>query len=86
MTVQEKIKEIIQNHIVNDIDEAKNCTELGIDSLDLIEVIMQIEREFNIAIPDEEIFNLQSLPIHAWGEKIQENMTPIPPSDSKSKV
>ena len=32
--------------------------DLGIDSLDLYEIMMEIEKEFKIAIPDEDAENL----------------------------
>jgi len=30
--------------------------DLGADSLDLVEIVMALEEEFNIEIPDEEVF------------------------------
>ncbi len=35
--------------------------DLGIDSLDSTEIVMEIENEFAIEIPDEEAFKLQSI-------------------------
>jgi acyl carrier protein len=34
--------------------EASFTNDLGADSLDTVELIMEFEKEFNIAIPDEE--------------------------------
>jgi acyl carrier protein len=36
------------------LDTDKMVDNLGIDSLDAIEMIMEIEKEFGISIPDEE--------------------------------
>jgi len=52
-----KIIEIIVDKIGVDESEVKpeaNFTnDLGADSLDTVELIMEFEKEFNIAIPDE---------------------------------
>lgn len=58
--IKEKIKEIIANHV--DITNAKEDTplnELDIDSLDLVEAMMEIEEAFNIEFENEEILNLK---------------------------
>jgi len=34
--------------------EAKFTDDLGADSLDMVELIMEFEKEFNLAIPDED--------------------------------
>ena len=36
------------------LDTDKMVDNLGIDSLDTIEIIMEVEKEFGISIPDEE--------------------------------
>lgn len=58
--IKEKIKEIISNHV--DVTNAKEDTplnELDIDSLDLVEAMMEIEETFNIEFENEEILNLK---------------------------
>ena len=35
-------------------DDASFTNDLGADSLDTVELIMEFEREFNVSIPDEE--------------------------------
>ena len=35
-------------------DEASFTNDLGADSLDTVELIMEFEKEFNIAIPDDQ--------------------------------
>ena len=61
----EKIKEIIidklgidQNKIT---DDAKFIDDLGADSLDTVELIMQFEEEFEIEIPDEDAEKILSV-------------------------
>ena len=41
--------------------EAKFIDDLGADSLDTVELIMQFEEEFNIEIPDEDAEGLVSV-------------------------
>jgi len=54
----DKIKEIIIDKLGVDeskiSDDAKFIDDLGADSLDTVELIMQFEEEFNIEIPDED--------------------------------
>ena len=53
-----KIKEIIIDKLgVDEVkisEDAKFIDDLGADSLDTVELIMQFEEEFNIEIPDED--------------------------------
>jgi acyl carrier protein len=56
--VQAKVTAIIVDKL--GVDEAEVTTEasftndLGADSLDTVELIMEFEREFNISIPDDQ--------------------------------
>ncbi len=57
-TTQEIVKEIINLQIGRDTDQEINlksnlATDLNADSLDAVEIIMEIEDAFNIEIPDE---------------------------------
>ncbi len=55
--IQEKVIEIIVDKLGVDkaeITETASFTnDLGADSLDQVELIMEFEKEFNISIPDE---------------------------------
>jgi len=42
-------------------NEASFTNDLGADSLDTVELIMEFEKEFNIAIPDDRAENIQSV-------------------------
>ena len=61
----DKVKEIIVDKLgVEDSKvtmEAKFIDDLGADSLDTVELIMQFEEEFGIEIPDEEAEDLLSV-------------------------
>ena len=61
----DKVKEIIIDKLgVEDSKitmEAKFVEDLGADSLDTVELIMQFEEEFGIEIPDEEAEGLLSV-------------------------
>ena len=61
----DKIKEIIVDKLgIEDSKitlEAKFIEDLGADSLDTVELIMQFEEEFGIEIPDEDAEDLLSV-------------------------
>ena len=58
MDIFEKIKEIIVERLsvnVKDVSkEASFIDDLGADSLDTVELVMALEEEFGLEIPDEE--------------------------------
>jgi len=57
MTTFDKVKEIVVEQLgVDEADVSMDSTfidDLGADSLDIVELIMAFEEEFNIEIPDE---------------------------------
>lgn len=42
-------------------EDASYIQDLGLDSLDVVEVIMELEHEFNIQIPDSEADSLKTV-------------------------
>ena len=56
--IAEKVTQIIVDKLGVEesevIAEASFTNDLGADSLDTVELIMEFEKEFNIAIPDEQ--------------------------------
>jgi len=58
MSIEEKVKKIIVEKLSVDLEEvvpgASFVDDLGADSLDLVELIMSMEEEFDIDISDEE--------------------------------
>lgn len=55
--IAEKVKGIIVDKLGVELsevtEEASFANDLGADSLDQVELIMEFEKEFNITIPDE---------------------------------
>ena len=58
MSIEERVKKIIVEQLgVKEEDvkpEASFVEDLGADSLDTVELVMALEEEFDIEIPDEE--------------------------------
>ncbi|VBB47416.1 acyl carrier protein (ACP) [uncultured Paludibacter sp.] len=56
--VAEKVKAIIVDKLGVDesevVETANFTNDLGADSLDTVELIMEFEKEFGVSIPDEE--------------------------------
>jgi acyl carrier protein len=54
----EKLKNIVAESLGVDVDEVTQKSyfieDLGADSLDIVELVMAIEKEFDIEIPDED--------------------------------
>ena len=62
---QDKIRQIIADQLgvkkEEVTDNAKFVDDLGADSLDTVELVMALEEEFGIEIPDEEAEKLQTV-------------------------
>jgi acyl carrier protein len=60
-----KIKDIIQKELGVELEkltpEASFIEDLGADSLDIVELVMEFEKEFNIDIPDEDAEKLRTV-------------------------
>ena len=58
MDIEKKVKEIIveQLNVAEEevTSEASFIDDLGADSLDTVELVMALEEEFNVEIPDED--------------------------------
>ena len=58
MSIEERVKKIIVDQLgakAEDVKpEASFIEDLGADSLDTVELVMALEEEFDIEIPDEE--------------------------------
>ncbi|WP_139904535.1 acyl carrier protein [Clostridium thermarum] len=63
--VFEKVREIIADKLSLDEDEitmeSSFIDDFGADSLDLVELIMALEDEFDMEIPDEEVENISTV-------------------------
>ena len=60
-----KVKEIIAKELEVDVKqlaaEAKFIEDLGADSLDIVELVMALEEEFGIDIPDEDADKMKTV-------------------------
>ncbi len=65
MSVQDKVIKIVAEKLDVDLDEvvpkAALVDDLGADSLDLVELVMTMEEEFDIEISDEEAEQLVTI-------------------------
>ena len=63
--IAEKVKQIIVDKLGVDesevTPEASFTNDLGADSLDTVELIMEFENEFNISIPDDQAEGIQTV-------------------------
>ncbi len=65
MQTFEKVCDIISNQLGFDSDigfsEETTWDEINADSLDLVEIVMSIEDEFDLEIPDEAVASMQNM-------------------------
>ena len=65
MQIIDKVKEVIAKQLRIDIseisDDAAVVEDLGADSLDVVDIIMAIEDEFKVEVPDTEVENIKTV-------------------------
>lgn len=65
MTTIEKVKDLISQQLNKPVDEITEDKEvvkdLGADSLDVVEMLMNLEEEFNITVPEEDAVNIKTV-------------------------
>ncbi len=65
MATEDKIKEIIVEQLGVSADEAVSeasfIDDLGADSLDIVELVMAIEEEWGLEIPDDDAEKIQTI-------------------------
>ncbi|HVI93871.1 MAG TPA: acyl carrier protein [Anaeromyxobacter sp.] len=63
--IEQKVKNIIADQLGVGEDEIKSTSsfieDLGADSLDIVELVMAMEEEFEVEIPDEEAENIKTV-------------------------
>jgi len=61
----EKVKELLAKQLRVDVDtiedDANILDDLGADSLDVVEMLMTLESEFGIIVPDEDVMSLKTV-------------------------
>lgn len=64
MTI-DKVKEMLANQLNIEVKNIKPTSkiveDLGADSLDMIEMLMSLEEEFNISVPDDKADGLKTV-------------------------
>jgi len=65
MPVEKRVREIVAEQLERDVNEVTNASslidDLGADSLDVVELVMKMEEEFGIEIPDEEAEKIKTV-------------------------
>lgn len=65
MSVEDKVKEIIVEQLGANAEDvvpgASFIDDLGADSLDTVELVMALEEEFGVEIPDEDAENIKTV-------------------------
>ena len=65
MTTLEKLKGLVSDHLCIPVDsiadDADIVKDLNADSIDLVEMVMTLEDEFGISIPDEKIGGMKTI-------------------------
>jgi len=61
----EKVKELLAKQLRLDIatieDDANILDDLGADSLEVVEMLMTLESEFGLVVPDEDVMSLKTV-------------------------
>ncbi|NLI00278.1 MAG: acyl carrier protein [Chthonomonadales bacterium] len=65
MSTFERVRKIVADRLDKGVEEVTNeaafMEDLGADSLDVVELVMALEEEFDIEIPDEEAEEIKTV-------------------------
>ncbi len=65
VTVEERVRNIICDQLAVEQEKVTQAAsfidDLGADSLDIVELVMAMEEEFEVEIPDEEAENIKTV-------------------------
>jgi len=63
--IVEKVKKVIADQLSMEVEEVNLestfTDDLGVDSLEIFEIVMSLEEEFEIEIPNEDIENIKTI-------------------------
>lgn len=65
MSVEQRVIEIVCEHLAVDKEKVSRSTafieDIGADSLDIVELVMELEEEFDIQIPDDQAEKIKTV-------------------------
>ena len=65
MSVEQRVIEIVCEHLAVQKDQVSRGTkfieDIGADSLDIVELVMELEEEFDIQIPDDQAEKIKTV-------------------------
>ncbi len=65
MSVEQRVIEIVCEHLAVNKEQVNRTTsfieDIGADSLDIVELIMELEEEFDIQIPDDQAEKIKTV-------------------------
>lgn len=65
MALSDKIKELISKQlnksVVEITEDSEFVKDLGADSLDVVEMLMNLEEEFDVTVPEEDAVNIKTV-------------------------
>ena len=59
--ITKRVKDIVESYLSPTDDSTKDFSDIGLDSLDKIDLAIELEREFNLTIHYSEIEKLNNL-------------------------
>lgn len=61
MDILTELKKIVKNELNKEIDESISFREMGIDSIDVLNLVVKVEEKFNIQIEDEKLLKIENI-------------------------
>ena len=65
MSVEQRVMEIVSEHLAVNKEKLTRATnfieDIGADSLDIVELVMELEEEFDIQIPDDQAEKIKTV-------------------------
>ena len=65
MTTEERVKELISKQLNKPVaeitDDKEVVKDLGADSLDVVEMLMNLEEEYDITVPEEDAVDIKTV-------------------------